>query len=178
MYRIMERAGCKMISFGIESGSQKILDIMKKNINMEKARKTIRNCKKAGIQAYCDYMIGFPEETEDDIEKSMESAKYLNPDFIQVSYTIPYPGTRMYKDSLEMGMLLYPNMWDKYCSCGPMIKNNVSPERMVQLYNKFWKSFYMRPGYVARTGLRMMRSRQEFKRSARGLMSFYKRFLR
>jgi radical SAM superfamily enzyme YgiQ (UPF0313 family) len=178
MYRMMSRAGCKMVSYGIESGSQKILDIMKKNINMERARQTIQNCKKAGIEAYCDYMLGFPEETEEDVEKSIDSAIYLNPDFIQVSYTIPYPGTRMYSDSLGKGILLYPNMWDKYCSCEPMIKNHVSPERMIQLYNRFWKRFYTRPGYVAKTGLRMMKSRQEFTRSARGFKSFYRRFLK
>ncbi|HDD72711.1 MAG TPA: radical SAM protein [Candidatus Aenigmarchaeota archaeon] len=178
MYRMMAKAGCKMISYGIESGSQKILDIMRKNIDMKKAKETISNAKKAGIDVYCDYMIGFPEETEEDIEKSIESALYLDPDFIQVSYTIPYPGTRMYKDALQKGILLYPNEWEKYCSCGPMIKNYVTPERMMYLYKKFWKRFYMRPRYMIKTAVRMMKSTQEFRRGAKGFVSFYKRFLR
>lgn len=178
IYRALKDAGCFKIDFGIESGSDRILQAVGKSFNIEKAQKTIQLCKKFGLNVYCDFMIGFPDEKREDIEKSIQTALRLDSDYIQVSYTIPYPGTRMYAEELKKNNLLYPDQWEKYASCGPLVKNpNISEKELIGLYQSFWRRFYLRPKIILRTFVRMIKSKEEFKRHIRGFLSFMRRFI-
>ncbi|MFB0527937.1 MAG: radical SAM protein [bacterium] len=177
LYKRMVEAGCVRISFGVESGSQKILNIINKKIDMEKARETISICRKLGLRTYCSFMIGYPHETEENIQQSINAAIRLDPDFIQASYVIPYPGTSMYSEGIEKGYIIYPKEWERYCSCGPMISTGeLSLTRIEQLYHLFWKRFYLRLRYVIKTLKRIFKSGEEFKKVIKGFWSFYKRF--
>jgi magnesium-protoporphyrin IX monomethyl ester (oxidative) cyclase len=178
MYERMAEAGCFKVDFGVESGSQRVLDSVGKKIDMEKAINTVRICKKAGLDVYCDFMIGFPHEVEEDIKKSMEVAVKLDPDYIQVSYVIPYPGTRMYAQGLKEQYLLYPENWKMYSSCKPLISSGeISPNRIEKYYGLFWKRFYLRPNFIFKAMKRAFSSSHEFKRTWRGFISFSRRFL-
>jgi len=178
LYKLMAKSGCLRIAYGVESGSQRILNEIKKSINIKKAKQTIENCKKAGMYSYIDFMIGFPGETEKDINQSMKAALYLDPDYIQVSICVPYPGTRMFNDGLKQSFLLNPYDFEKYASCEPVIKSGLSKKKVMKLYRKFWRRFYLRPKYVMKVIRRMLRSRKEFKKSVKGFVSFYKRFIK
>ena len=68
----MRRAGCTSVAYGIESGSQKVLDDMRKNIDINEVKRIIKDTWKAGIQANCFFLIGYPTETEEDFQMSLD----------------------------------------------------------------------------------------------------------
>jgi radical SAM superfamily enzyme YgiQ (UPF0313 family) len=179
MYRKMAEANCTKIAVGVESGSEKILQGMKKKIDVKKAKQTVQNCRKAGIEIYCDFMIGFPYETEEDIQQSIQLAIELDPDYIQVSFAVPYPGTNMYASGLENNYLKYPEEWERYASCEAMIDTgSISQQRLNELYREFWHRFYLRPSYILRTLQRSLASWDNFKKITGGTISFFNRFIR
>ncbi|MBT3395205.1 radical SAM protein [archaeon] len=100
----MEDAGCKRIRYGMESGDQRILDIMRKGITLEQINNAVDLTKEVGgmeILAY--FMIGTPGETLESIDKTISLAQNLSVDHVRFNITTAYPGTDMYKFGLESG---------------------------------------------------------------------------
>ena len=97
----MKKSGCYMILFGIESGSQKVLDMMKKGITIEQIKKAISLCKKTGIERVGYFIIGNPGETEEDVLKTINLIKELDFDLVDVGRMVAYPGTEIYQWGLE-----------------------------------------------------------------------------
>lgn len=93
---IMKKSGCHALWIGIESGSQKILDKMNKKTLVEENRKFIKTCKTVGIATLVNMMVGYPGETEEDLQKSVDFVKEVNPDQIIVSQVTPFPGTHIF----------------------------------------------------------------------------------
>jgi radical SAM superfamily enzyme YgiQ (UPF0313 family) len=89
----MRRAGCELIEYGIESGSERILrDVIKKGITPALVLETVRATKKAGIGVIANYMFGFPGETEDDMKATLSLVKKVPSDVAEVSIFMPMPG--------------------------------------------------------------------------------------
>ena len=176
MFRLMAEAGCVRIDMGVESGSEKILKLIKKGINLQKAKETFDLCRKYGIQTYADYMIGFPHETREDIEETIRSAVYLDPDLIQVSFAIPIPGTEMYSRGIDEGYIDSAIPFDEYDATGGVCDTgDISKEELQQWYYTFWKRFYLRPAFLFRQMKRVMSSWEEARLVMRGAFSFFKR---
>jgi radical SAM superfamily enzyme YgiQ (UPF0313 family) len=100
----MALAGCTMIEVGVESGSNEILRRVKKGITIEQVREARRILAENFIDFDAFFMIGFPWETKQDIERTMEFMKELDPDTASFFNVIPYPGTElydMYKEETE-----------------------------------------------------------------------------
>lgn len=93
----MKRAGCTDLTFGVESGSQKILDILGKGFTVEQVEKAFRLVKEVGIEAGLFLIVGIPGETQEDIEMTKRIIAKLEPKFIDVSYLTPIPGTEIYE---------------------------------------------------------------------------------
>jgi anaerobic magnesium-protoporphyrin IX monomethyl ester cyclase len=89
----MKRAGCRLIHFGVESGSQRVLDRTNKGTNLEAIRRGIRLAREAGIETACFFMFGFPEELPSEMEETLIFAKELNPTYASFHMATPYPGT-------------------------------------------------------------------------------------
>ena len=102
MLNILKKAGCYRIHYGIESGSQRLLDYLEKGITLEQIRTTINNTKKAGIEVFAYMMIGIPTETKDDIKKSMDLVLELKPTHVNYSICTPFPKTVLYERSLKL----------------------------------------------------------------------------
>lgn len=100
---LMYRAGCVSIGYGIESGSQQILDNMKKGVSVEQARKAVRLAQKNKIFAGSSFMIGMIGETEDTINESVKFVREMQLCATAFFYTTPYPNTTLYKDAQNMG---------------------------------------------------------------------------
>lgn len=97
MLRIMKEAGCVQIDFGVESGSQRILDeIINKKATVDHARQAFALCKKVGIRAMANLMLGNPTETEEEMMKTLELAKEIKPDYVFYSIVAPLPNTTLY----------------------------------------------------------------------------------
>ena len=93
----MAQAGCVWIGYGIESGSQKILDAMNKNATVEEARKAVIETRKAGIFANTTFIFGYPGETRETIQETIDFKKDLGIECISF-FATPYPGTPLYEE--------------------------------------------------------------------------------
>jgi radical SAM superfamily enzyme YgiQ (UPF0313 family) len=154
----MYRAGCRRILYGIESGTQKNLDNIQKRIEKQKIIQTIRSTKKHKISAVGLFMIGLPEETEQDIEETIRFSLKLDLDGAKFAVFVPYPGTKAFQNLKEKGKLNPENIhnWNAYTT-NPTLKNkplylyeNLSLEKLVQLQKQSYVSFYLRPKIILR----------------------------
>ena len=106
----LSKSGCVMIIFGIESGSQKVLDLLDKKTTVEDNYKVMKICKDNNIIICADIMIGTPGETREDLEQTVKLIYKAGPEIVWVSITSPIPGTYLHDQVRELGLL---NMTDK-----------------------------------------------------------------
>jgi anaerobic magnesium-protoporphyrin IX monomethyl ester cyclase len=102
--QLMAESGCVELIFGIESGSQKILNNMNKGITTEQIRKAIKICQDAGIITMTNYVIGFPGETNKTLKETEEMIKELKSDIVDINIANPMPGTWLYDYCLKKGL--------------------------------------------------------------------------
>jgi anaerobic magnesium-protoporphyrin IX monomethyl ester cyclase len=93
----MKNAGCDEIGYGIESASQEVLNIINKKINIEQAKQAIKNVKDAGLRVRLFFIVGLPGETKDTTKKNIEFIDSVQPDGVDVSTFIPFPGCDIYE---------------------------------------------------------------------------------
>ncbi|MDP2947596.1 MAG: radical SAM protein [Nanoarchaeota archaeon] len=99
--RTIKDAGCYQLVFGVESGSQRILDSINKGTTPEQAKQAIQYCKDVGIKTKAYYMFGFPTETTDEMNQTLEHAKQLDTDTACFILVKAYPGTEMYNSLVQ-----------------------------------------------------------------------------
>jgi radical SAM superfamily enzyme YgiQ (UPF0313 family) len=105
VYQLLKETGCKKICFGIESGSQKILDLMKKGTTVEQNLKAIKLSQAAGIPATGYFIVGFPGETKETIQQTIDFIKTSDIDQAQVYTFIPLPGGEVAKNPEKFGIV-------------------------------------------------------------------------
>jgi len=144
----MKKGGCHTIFFGIESGSQKTLDFIGKGITPEQSVSAVKKAKRHEISALGAFVIGFPEETKEDIKKTIKLSKKVGVDFAQFTIATPYPGTRLWKYALARKLILTFD-WRKYTTLDPVMKlKNFTAQQITKLFQKAYISFYLRPLYL------------------------------
>ncbi|MFH1439365.1 MAG: radical SAM protein [Candidatus Woesearchaeota archaeon] len=172
MLRYMKKAGCGKIVFGFESGSQKVLDLMKKGTTIKQAINAVNKVKKVGIKTAGNFMLGNIGETKKTMRQTINLAKRLNPDTITFFQTSPYPGTQVYYTALEKGYLREGLKWRDFAllSKNPPVLNlpNLPPHVVKQWIKKAYREFYLRPSYLFNqlAGIRNMR---DIKRMWKGI---------
>jgi len=100
MARAMKSSGCVQVDFGVESGSQKVLDILKKGITVSDTKKAFGICKDNKLRSLATIMIGAPGETKEDIKLTRELLSEINPSFLGCFFATPFPGTELYEMAL------------------------------------------------------------------------------
>lgn len=144
--KAMAGAGCRLLIVGFESGDAQILKNIKKGQTIEMGRTFVKNCKKVGIQVHGDFIIGLPGETKETIEKTIQFAKELDCETIQVSMAHAYPGTELYDQGAREGFLATEAVTDASGHQLPHLEYpGLSREYMVQAVNRFYDSYYFRP---------------------------------
>lgn len=103
MLALMRRAGCYMISYGVESADNDLLRVIKKNITVDQQRKGIQLTREAGIQVTATFMLGLPTETPEQSRKTLDFAIDSGIDYAIFGLTEPYPGTELWVDALKYG---------------------------------------------------------------------------
>lgn len=148
----MKGAGCKKISFGLESGSQEILNLMRKHANLEMGKKAIEMTVKAGLLTHASFMFGNIGETEETIKKTIKFAKSLPLDNATFFITAPVPGTDLYEIAKSIGSITPETKWEEFApltNTPPLlVQNNVSKERLVYWQKRAFREFYLRPKYL------------------------------
>ena len=101
----IRRSGCVSVAYGIESGSQTILEAMEKSVTLQQAAEAIQYTRQAGLRSPLAFMIGYPGETRQTVMETVEFCKSLNIPLTSMSFTCPYPGTQLYRELRELGKL-------------------------------------------------------------------------
>ncbi len=98
LLKLMKEAGCSLIYYGVESGSNRILELLDKNIDTDRIINAFRWTKDAGIKTGASFMIGVPGETKDTLKETEEFIFKLKPDLLDLSVFQPYPGSQFYNE--------------------------------------------------------------------------------
>ena len=144
----MKKAGAHTVYFGIESGSQKILDFIGKGITLSLAKISVRKANEAGLNTLGSFIIGFPEDTIKDIKTTIKFSKKVGVTVAQFTIATPYPGTRLWNYVVEKKLLLTMN-WRKFTTLSPVIKlQNFTLKQILKWLSWAYISFYVRPLYL------------------------------
>lgn len=98
MAKNIAEAGCVQVEFGVESGSARILKLMKKGITLEQVKRAYNICHKYKLRTFANFMINTPTETEEDLDATIKLAKELKATHYGFFVTVPLPGTEIYKE--------------------------------------------------------------------------------
>jgi anaerobic magnesium-protoporphyrin IX monomethyl ester cyclase len=150
LLKIMKDAGLYSLSFGIESGNQKILNNMKKGQTIEMCRNAVIWANKVGLTTVGFFMIGNLGEDESTIQDTINFAKSLPLDIAQFSILVPFPGTPIRAIIEKEGEILEKD-WSKYDNIeGKALfeHNHLNKELMERMHKQAYNEFYMRPKFI------------------------------
>jgi radical SAM superfamily enzyme YgiQ (UPF0313 family) len=139
MLELLTQSGCIQLAFGIESGNQRILDVLGKKATVEQAQEAVKLCHDFGVVVQSNFMIGNKTETE---EEMMDTLKFMKLNKIDgglgTSATIPFPGTALWEWCAENKKLPEKISWDAFnYSDYPINMSAVSDEKFIEIRNKF-----------------------------------------
>ena len=151
-FKTMYAAGCREVSFGVESGSQKILERINKNTNLDEIRRVIGNAKKAGITTHASYIFGYIGEDDNTIRETIRFAKKLNTHVAAFFIASPLPGSRLYKEAMEKKYIDPGSAWANYSPLSNMKSvmslPGLSSEKIRMWHRKAMTDYYLRPRYI------------------------------
>ena len=155
----MKASGCKFISYGIESGSDRMLkDVIKKGITLDQVEEALHSTRKAGIGIIANYMFGLPGETEDDLKATLRAVKSFPADAAELSIFMPLPGAEL-AEGLD---------WRKYTSGKnpyhqpSLVHDKTFAELVTAYHRRAVRAFYFSPGYLLRRLSMVFRPKQFF----------------
>ena len=172
--KAMKDAGCRLMIVGFESGDPQILKNIKKGATVERARDFARDAHKLGLVIHGDFILGLPGETKESIERTIQFAKDLDCETIQVSLAHAYPGTELYDYAKQNGFILHEkNMADDGGHQLAMIEYpNLPRDYALDAVHRFYDEYYFRPKAVWRIVKKAMRDSNDRKRLYREAKEF------
>ena len=173
---LMKAAGCRSLCVGFESASREHLQAVHKGTRVERMFDFMASAREAGILIHGCFMVGFPGETRETMEQTLQLALKLKPDTIQVYPMMVYPGTRSYRWFKEHDLLLTENyrQWltDKGLHNCVIRTEDVSSEELLQFCYTARRRFYLRPGYLLYKMAQVCRHPAELVRTLKALKTF------
>lgn len=143
----LKKAGCHTVYFGMESGSQEILDMAGKGIRLEQSRKAVRIAREAGLNSLGSFILGLPGETERSIKKTIRFARGLGLTLAQFTTATPYPGTKLYMWAKGKG-LIRARGWSDFTTLIPIMEvPGLTLSQLKRSLSRAYLSFYMRPRF-------------------------------
>jgi len=154
MLRRMKQAGCWQISYGVETGSQRLLDFIKKGTTLEQVRETFKATKRVGINIRAFFMLGIPTETREESHETISLARELKADWSQFTLCTPFPGTALF-DYCRSHQESLSTRWEDYKTHGGWEGGRLaytprgrSEQEMKALQKQAYRSVYLQPGRV------------------------------
>jgi len=149
----LKKAGCERIHYGIEAGTQEIIEVLQKDINLEHVKKVFKMTKDLGITTLAYFMLGNPTENAEQIKKTIDFAIQIQPDYVHFAVTTPFPATALYRQGLSLG--IWENDYWKEFSENPqkgfipkVWEENMTRGELLGLIKEAYKKFYIRPRYI------------------------------
>jgi len=180
--RVMREAGCRSLCVGFESGSQRLLDNIKKKITIEQMGQFMSDAKRAKMLIHGCFIAGLPGETPQTLAETLEVAKKLAPDTVQFYPVMVYPGTEAYTWYKERG-LIQTTDFSKWLT-GEGLHNTVtstedlSSQDLVSFCDSARRKFYLRPRYILYKLGQMIRHPREIRRTFKAVRTFTKYLIR
>jgi len=144
--KAMKESGCRLLIVGYESGDAQILKNIKKGATLEMAQRFTENCHKLGLVIHADFIVGLPGESRESLRNTINFAKRLDTETIQVSIAHPYPGTEFYDYVKTNNLITIDSMTDE---SGHQLPNIVYPGldrgELVEWVERFYGEYYLRP---------------------------------
>ena len=152
----MQRAGCNYIAYGVESGSQRMLDRLKKRITKDEIREVIRMTRRLGVPIRAYFILGFPGETPEELDETIEFARELDVDLASFTMFIPLPGTREYLRAQESGTfdpeyffkMLIPEI--NFPDQPVYVPAGMTADRLMKIHQRAYNRVYLRPRVILR----------------------------
>jgi anaerobic magnesium-protoporphyrin IX monomethyl ester cyclase len=159
MLRELVKAGCRMFYLGIESASQKVLDYYDKQATTQQARIAVKNARKAGVDVIVgSFIVGAPNETRQEIEKTLKFAEELKIDVPQFNVLSAFAGTDIWEELKTKGFLDEEQYWETGVMVPEICPDAVPYEEITGMIHAHFRHFLLRPDYILSQGLRMMKS--------------------
>jgi anaerobic magnesium-protoporphyrin IX monomethyl ester cyclase len=183
LLKMMAKAGCYMISYGVESGSQEILNKLQKQINIEDIKNAFDITKRAKIRTIAYILIGPPGENDTTVKQTRELLKEIAPDFILCGELLPDPNSILTKDALNKKKISYNDLSDffifnqKNVPIGRMNLDNISRNDIKRWVSIINHSFYFRISYITNR-LKNLKSLSELGNLVKGMFFLARDFMR
>ncbi|MCD6461228.1 MAG: radical SAM protein [Thermoplasmata archaeon] len=163
LLRKMKKAGLVELSMGVETGNQKMLDMVGKHTTLEKYREAYRIAKKVGVVTRGSFIIGLPYETRETIRQTIDFAKSLDLDAAFFNIATPYPGSVLGDMAFRgEGLRALTNDWEEYQRWGGAVieLDGISPEELVKWQKRAMLEFYLRPKIIFHHLVYLVQARQ------------------
>ena len=178
MIEYLKKSGCNMIVFGVESGSQRILNYLEKGITLQETKRAFQAAHKFGIGCGANIIIGVPSETRQDINMTMDLIKEIKPEHFHCSICTPMPKTYLYSKLMAEGIIKEDYWLDFAKSPKPSFKTPFASqiftaEELRGIQNAIQKQFYFNPRIVLREILKTRSSKQFFSKARMALKMLF-----
>ena len=149
----LHKSGCQLIHFGVESGNQQMLNQMRKGTTVELNAKAIKLAKQAGISAAISLVIGYPGETPEQLQQTIDFIYKTKPDYVYMCEAVPYPGTELYDYAKSLGLELSSD-WSQYHEQTQVFKNTLLPLEKLEQTKKDFYDKYLSPTFYLQKKLK------------------------
>ena len=174
---LMKKAGFRKLIVGIESASERTIDILDKSLTRERILEGARIAAEAGLQLHLTCMVGYPWETREDAHATLDLARYMMYNglahHLQATVVMPYPGTPLFDLCHQMGWIRFdPEAYERYDMTEPAcVLTDMSHDEVVKLAGQFYK-LYLHPKFLAQQ-LSQLKSAEDLDYMARGAQAIW-----
>jgi radical SAM superfamily enzyme YgiQ (UPF0313 family) len=154
LLKLMRKAGCVRLRYGVESGDREILKLMRKGIDLDSVKDVFHLTKKSGIETFAYFIIGYIHENIDTLKNTISLAKTLRPDYVMFTVATPYPATPLYDMAREEGYISGDYWRDYTLGLRDERLPYFVPDAQAWI-SKAYRDFYFQPSYITKRLLRL-----------------------
>jgi anaerobic magnesium-protoporphyrin IX monomethyl ester cyclase len=175
--RKIKESGCWFIEIGIESGSDRILNFIRKNTNKTEIAQAVKRARDAGLKVKGNFIFGFPTETKESLKETIDFAKSIGLAYFQQNFLTVWPGCEIAVDPQQYGQV--ETDWTRLAHQRvTFIPNGLTEPELVQASKEAFRSFYLRPQIILEVGMQSLTSWHAMLNAGQALLAFMKTMFR